>query len=162
MKQDAPDLSIGAASKPPGGMVDAGTQGNSYLANVAQFRRFLWDGAAPAQLRPQALALDNGLAAQLAGGDLSPDEAIELKADLLDVLEPSATRRGQLLLQWRERYLASQDGSAAGQRRTREGDRGREAAIVAAWQALPSEDRDAGELNEQLQALQRGGAMGGE
>jgi len=82
---------------------------------------------------------------------MEPWAALELKADLLDVLEPDPMRRRARLAEWwNARPLPSQVATTSGF--TAE-DRRRELMAVAEWQAQSSEDRDAGELEETLERL---------
>ncbi len=128
-----------------------------YGADVDRFYRLLWFEPNSAELRALARKLDRDLAAAVAGGAVDADDALLLKADLLDLLEPSPVRRGEWLMQWREQHLVRQDVQGATPGPRSDAERRREAAIVAQWQALPSEDRDAGELEEALEALRTPG-----
>jgi hypothetical protein len=129
----------------------------SFAAKMERFYELRWSDTHSAELQSLARALDRNLAATLASGETDPDDALLLKADLLDLLEPSATRRGELLAQWHERYLARSDADGAAASHRSEADRRREAAIVAKWQAQPSEERDPLELDEALEESRPGG-----
>ena len=128
-----------------------------FAAMMERFYELRWSDMYSAELQSLARALDRNLAATLASGETDRDDALLLKADLLDLLEPNSTRRGDLLAQWRERYLVRSDAGGAAANDRREADRQREAAIVAKWQAQPSEERDPGELEEALEASRPGG-----
>jgi hypothetical protein len=135
---------------------DEGAPRQDYASGVDRFYRALWSGADIPRLRSLASALDRGLEDSLLRGVVSAQDALVLKADLLDVLEPSRARRNEVLVQWRERHVDALAGPAAAGGGRTAADRIREAGVIAAWQALPPEDRDAGELEERLQALRRG------
>jgi hypothetical protein len=126
-----------------------------YGAAVRRFYGLLWFDPNNAELRALAPALDRDLAAAMAGGEVDGDDALLLKADLLDLLEHSPTRRGAALAQWREQHLVH--SGVPGPDPRNDADRRREAAIVAQWQALPSEERDAGELEEALEVSRKPG-----
>jgi hypothetical protein len=129
-----------------------------FVATMERFYELRWSDMHSPELQSLARVLDRHLAATLASDDIDRDDALLLKADLLDLLEPDATRRGELLARWRERHLASSDAGGAAPVRS-DADRRREAAIVARWQAQPSEERDPGELEEALEASRLGGRM---
>jgi pyruvate/2-oxoglutarate dehydrogenase complex dihydrolipoamide acyltransferase (E2) component len=137
-----------SAPSPRGAMSPA-----AYAQAIDRFEDLLADEPHPrgnAQLVRLARALDAGLSHQLARDGIDPGDAVLLKADLLDVLEPDAQRRGEQFIGWYRRFqrIAGDAPQAA--------DEPRYSAIIAAWQAQPSEDRDAGELQEQLEALRLG------
>lgn len=127
-----------------------------FVASMERFYELRWSDKYSAELQSLARVLDRDLATTLSGDEIDRDDALMLKADLLDLLEPSPTRRGDLLAQWRERYLTTSDAGGATDHRS-DADRRREAAIVAQWQAQPSEERDPGELEEALEASRLGG-----
>ena len=83
--------------------------------------------------------------------EIALPDALELMAELLDVLEPDQARRGVLLAQWREQKLATE---APSRPRDPELVR-REAEQVAAWQAMPAARRDARELERQIHQLRQ-------
>ena len=70
------------------------------------------------------------------------------KADLLDVLEPDPSKRRTQLLSWWREHPLKRDGPTVRPEAGR-----REEGVVLQWQALPSEDRDVGELEEMLDDL---------
>jgi len=128
-----------------------------YGTAVDRFYKLLWFEPEGAELRALARTLDRDLAAAVAGGAVDGGDALLLKADLLDLLEPSPVRRGEWLMQWREQHLVRSGVQGANPDARSDADRRREAAIVAQWQALPSEERDAGELEEALEASRKPG-----
>ena len=128
--------------------MSARMQRASFRSAFDRFEALRAQGAATAELSALARELDAGLSEQLATGGIDSGDALLLKADLLDVLEPAATRRGQLLAQWHQRHLPHEAPGAAHAPKT--------AQILAAWQAQASEDRDPGELQEELEAVRLG------
>ena len=93
-----------------------------------------------------------GLPSVLRTGAIDAGDALVLKADLLDVLELDPMRRRDRLLEWWSAHPLP--GRAPDPRNPPAAeDLRREQAAVAEWQAQRSEDRDAGELEEKLEAL---------
>lgn len=61
-------------------------------------------GGDAAELRGVAQIVDETLDTQLARGEVTPGEARDLKASVLQVIEPDAARRQALLAQWLQRH----------------------------------------------------------
>jgi len=125
----------------------------AYMAfkdRLAHFQAAREQGADSAELQTLARQLDAGLDAHLAQGDLGPAEAHALKGAVLQVLEPEAARRFERLSQWAQ-GLPAQTSAAASPRQ--EQHLQRQAAILAAWQALPPGQRNPGQLEADLEAL---------
>lgn len=120
----------------------------SALERYAQLRG---EGDTRAQLEEAARVLDAGIDARVDRNEMTLADGMELMAELLDVLESEPMRRGILLAQWREQKLAV----AAPLQPRDPGLAHREATQVAAWQARPAHERDARELEWQLQRLRQ-------
>ena len=121
----------------------------AYRKLLDRYTKLHFGGGTPAQLKEVARILDAGIDTRVERDEMDLVDALELMADLLDVLEPDAARRGALLAQWREQKLALLTPT---QPRDPEVVR-REAARVAAWQALPSSERDARDLEWELKQM---------
>lgn len=118
------------------------------------FDRLRWTGGDAALVRDLALRLDAGLPQQLAAGGVGLGSALELKAVLLEVLEPDAESRQASLLRWwsaQARSPAPAGADAAGLRGV--APPGEIASLLAAWQAQPADLRDGAELLERLQGV---------
>ena len=119
----------------------------------ARFDQLRWFGTDAAQLRTLAREIDAALPGALHAGDIDAGDALVLKADLLDALEPDPGRRRDRLAEWWTAHplpsQAHQPSHPAAADYWR-----RELAVLAEWQTQRSEDRDAGELEERLEALQ--------
>jgi hypothetical protein len=150
----APDTAAAVQSVPAGAEVDkALPPGTDDLrAAKARFDELLWFGRDPTQLRQLGRSLDAALPALLARGRINASDALLLKADLLDVIEPDPARRRVLLLRWwtdhplAERPAHLQDARHADTLRI-------EQSVLMRWQSQPSEDRDVGELKEALEGV---------
>jgi hypothetical protein len=94
--------------------------------------------------------VDAGLAQRLAGREVSAAEVRQLKAALLETLEPDAARR-TAALQAFDASLPAPAGPDPRQRAFQQ----QQAALVAAWQTRPAAERDAAALARQLDALRR-------
>lgn len=140
----------------------------AYLQFAARWQQFVERrsaGAGVAELKPIALALDQGLEARVRQRELGGAEARNVKSALLAVLEPDAAARERRLRDWLAGIEAAQRGAPASQaaqaaQQAAEDAQGREfarrqAEIVAAWRALPPERRDAAQLEADLEALRR-------
>jgi hypothetical protein len=81
----------------------------AYQRSVQQFRaeRLASSGASSPTLAALARRIDEGLDARIANGEVSGPEAQRLKAALLEVLEPDASRRAEALTAWRRDQLAA-------------------------------------------------------
>ena len=81
----------------------------AYQRSVQQFRaeRLAGAGASDPTLVALARRIDEGLDARIANGEVSGPEAQRLKAALLEVLEPDASRRAEALAAWRQAQLAA-------------------------------------------------------
>jgi hypothetical protein len=118
----------------------------------ARFDKLRWFGTNAAELAALALQMDAALPSVLQTGAIEPGDALVLKADLLDVLELDPTRRRDRLVDWWTAHPLPRQAPDAHHPAAAEYRR-RELAVLAAWQAQRSEDRDAGELEESLEAL---------
>lgn len=109
-------------------------------------------GADAATMEPLARRIDAGLAARIGRGEVSGPEALRLKAALLEVLEPDASRRAQALAAWRAEQLRAHP-PAADPRDARLA--AEQQALVARWraQAEPGTPPDA--LLAELDALRQ-------
>ncbi|MCI1191511.1 hypothetical protein MOJ79_06625 [Calidifontimicrobium sp. SYSU G02091] len=130
----------------------------AYLQFTAQWQAFLQRramGAIDDDLRALARTLDDGLGERLAQREMTAGEAAFVKAALLEVLQPDAAARDAALKAWRaEADAAARAAAPPPDAREAEFAR-RQAAIVAAWQALPPAQRDAQRLEAELEALRR-------
>ena len=81
----------------------------AYQRSVQQFRaeRLAGAGASDPTLVALARRIDEGLDARIANGEVSGPEAQRLKAALLEVLEPDASRRAEALAAWRQAQLTA-------------------------------------------------------
>lgn len=117
-----------------------------------RFDKLRWFGTNPGELAALARQMDATLPAAVRRGAIEPGDALVLKADLLDVLEPDPTRRRARLVEWWNAYpLAARVRDP--RRPAAAEDLRRELAALADWQAQRSEDRDAGELEEKLEEM---------
>jgi hypothetical protein len=130
----------------------------AYLQFTAQWQAFLQrraTGAIDDDLRALARTLDDGLGERLAQREMTAGEAAFVKAALLDVLQPDAAARDAALKAWRaEADAAARAAAPPPDAREAEFAR-RQAALVAAWQALPPAQRDAQRLEAELEALRQ-------
>lgn len=97
-----------------------------------------------------ARQVDAGLADRLARSEVSVPEARQLKAALLQTLQPDEAGRSAALQAFEAGLPASAGPSA--QEHAFQQD---QAALVAAWQAQPVAQRDPAALTRQLEALRR-------
>jgi len=107
------------------------------------------------ELQQLARVLDAGLPTRLQRQEVSLGEARLLKLAITQALEPDASRHDMQLAEWRaatEAVLAQSATTAAPDARAADYER-QQIAAVAAWQALPPNQRDAGQLEAQLDAL---------
>lgn len=123
----------------------------AYRSALERYAALRYGGGSPTQLQEVARILDAGIDARVDRNEIALPDALQLMAELLDVLEPDPARRGLLLAQWREQKLAT---AAPSRPRDPELVR-REAEQVAAWQALPAARRDARELERQIHQLRQ-------
>ena len=120
-----------------------------------RFDALRWSGGRSIELETIARRIDANLPLLLSKGAVDAGDALLWKADLLDVLEPDPSkRRTQLLSWWREHPLKRDGRNRSGPEAGR-----REEGVVLQWQALPSEDRDVGELQEMLDDLNSNSAL---
>ena len=120
-----------------------------YRNTLDRYAKLRYGGGTPAQLKEVARILDAGIDVRVDRDEMDLVDALELMAELLDVLEPDPARRGMLLAQWREQKLALARPS---QPRDPELVR-REAARVADWQAQPASERDARDLEWEIKEM---------
>lgn len=118
-----------------------------------QFQQRRAAGAPPSELQPLARALDAALDVRLQQREMAAAEAMQVKAALLDVLQPDASTHAAALRDWRERIAAAAPPAVA-DTPTAAFER-RQAEIVAAWRALPPAQRDEKRLEAELEALRR-------
>ena len=107
------------------------------------------------ELQQLARVLDAGLATRLQRQEVSLGEARLLKLAITQALEPDASRRDMQLAEWRaatEAVLAQSATTVASDAKAADYER-LQAAAVAAWQALPLNQRDSKQLESQLDAL---------
>ncbi len=132
-----------------------------FSARWQHYVRLRASGAPEAELLALARPLDAGLDAHLLQRELSGNEALAMKAALLETLEPDAATRAATLRAWRNSIDAAQRNAAsASAERARDDAQGqefqrRQAELVAAWRALPPAARDATRLEADLDALRR-------
>jgi hypothetical protein len=131
-----------------------------YADALERFRRLRGERADAASLRPLAQQLDQGLPDRLQRHELSVHDALRIKAAVLEVLVPDASRRQHELALWRQQQQQQQQQASALASGTEDAARNaefqrRQAALVAAWQALPPAQRDPRALEAQLEALRR-------
>lgn len=122
----------------------------AYRSALERYAALRYGGGSPTQLQEVARILDAGIDARVDRNEITLPDALELMAELLDVLEPDPARRGLLLAQWREQKLATAAPSPRDPELVR-----REAEQVAAWQAMPAAQRDARALERQIHQLQQ-------
>lgn len=86
----------------------------AYQRTVQQFRaeRQAHQGSPTPTLLALAREIDAGLDVRLARGEMSGPEAQHVKAGLLEVLQPDASRRAGELAAWREAQLAARPRQA--------------------------------------------------
>lgn len=134
--------------------------GAQELRRLAAYYRFA-DGAdrfrdararAPGDPQTTALArtLDATLDERLRQGEVSAPEARLFKIALLEQLESDPVERQRKLAEWQQQQEASHHAAASSHEQEF---LQRQAALVAAWQALPPAQRDPKQLHDQLQAL---------
>lgn len=126
----------------------------AYMAfkdRLARFHAAREQASGGPELQALAQQLDAELQTHLAQGDLSPAEAHALKGAVLQVLEPDTDRRFERLAQWAQQQQAQ--GPAVATSPRQEQHTQRQAAILAAWQALPPAQRDPRQLQADLEAL---------
>lgn len=122
----------------------------AFADRLDRFRAGRAEGRSAAQVA-LAQSLDAGLDARLRERELSAGEARLIKIAVLDVLLDDDVQRGEALGRW-EASLAAPAPDPA--RAAAEADfQRRQAAIVAAWRALPAAERDPRALERDLQAL---------
>jgi hypothetical protein len=125
----------------------------AYMAfkdRLARFQAAREQASEGPELQALAQQLDADLPTHLAQGDLSPAEAHALKGAVLQVLEPDTDRRFERLAQWAQQQP---QGPAVATSPRQEQHTQRQAAILAAWQALPPAQRNPRQLQADLEAL---------
>lgn len=146
---DAGSLASGTGSR----QAERPLRGDDYRALMEKFDAGVRKNIGDPQLKRLAASLDQGLDEQLDAMVVEPGEALMLKADILDVLEPNRNARGPALLAWmRAQPIFQVPVGEPGEAHVEEYKRGEE-AIVMAWQALPPLQRDPEELESQLDRL---------
>jgi hypothetical protein len=123
----------------------------AYMAfkdRLARFHAARDQASDGAELQALAQQLDAELPTHLAQGDLSLAEAHALKGAVLQVLEPDTDRRFERLAQWAQQQGPAVAGSPRQEQYTQQ-----QAAILATWQALPTEQRNPRQLQADLEAL---------
>lgn len=126
-----------------------------YMNAAQRFRALQAVAQHGPELQQLARVLDAGLATRLQRQEVSLGEARLLKLAITQALEPDASRRDRQLAEWRaatEAVLAQSATTVAPDARAADYER-QQAAAVAAWQALPPNQRDAEQLESQLDAL---------
>lgn len=107
-----------------------------------------------AELQALARKLDGDLETRMANAEMTAAEAVAIKTTLLDQLEPDAARRAAQLDQWVRQHAGTT--TPVGHDTQREAQyKQQEAVILAAWQALPPEQRNPRQLESQLDALRQ-------
>jgi hypothetical protein len=123
----------------------------AYQDTLQRFRALRTSQPDAPALQPLALQLQQGLPDRLRRNELSVDEAQLVELAALQVLQPDDAARQQALQQWRASLPAQSVAPAVAARDAQfQHD---QAALVAAWQALPAARRDPALLKQQLQAL---------
>lgn len=126
-----------------------------YMNAAQRFQALQASAHAGSELQQLARLLDAGLPTRLQRNEVSLGEARLLKLAITHVLEADASQREVQLTEWRAAtaaVLAQVATSNAPD--TRGADyANQQAAAVAAWQALPSNQRDPKQLESQLDAL---------
>ena len=126
-----------------------------YMNAAQRFQALQASAHGGAELQQLARLLDAGLPTRLQRQEVSLGEARLLKLAITQALEPDASQREVQLAEWRATtaaVLAQVATSTAAD--TRGADyANQQAAVVAAWQALPSNQRDPKRLESQLDAL---------
>jgi hypothetical protein len=125
---------------------------DNFEAARARFDDLRWFGEDQQRLIEQARQAEAELPALVAQGHVRPGEALLLKADLLEVLQPDPNRRREALLRWWAEHPLPRPMPAVNRSQWAEVLR-REEAAVAEWQTQPSVDRDLRDLDERLQQL---------
>ncbi len=123
----------------------------AYRRALERYVELRYGGGSPTELQEAARILDAGIDARVDGNEIALADGMELMAELLDVLEPEPARRGALLAQWREQRLERLTLSAPRDPKLVR----LEAEQVAAWQAMPAAQRDARELERQIQQVKQ-------
>ena len=126
-----------------------------YMNAAQRFQALQASAHGGAELQQLARLLDAGLPTRLQRQEVSLGEARLLKVAITQALEPDASRREVQLAEWRATTAAVLAQVAMS---TTPDVRGadyanQQAAVVAAWQALPSNQRDPKQLESQLDAL---------
>ena len=126
-----------------------------YMNAAQRFQALQASAHGGAELQQLARLLDAGLPTRLQRQEVSLGEARLLKLAITQALEPDASQREVQLAEWRATtaaVLAQVATSTAAD--TRGADyANQQAAVVAAWQALPSNQRDPKQLESQLDTL---------
>ena len=126
-----------------------------YMNAAQRFQALQASAHGGAELQQLARVLDAGLPTRLQRQEVSLGEARLLKVAITQALEPDASQREVQLAEWRATtaaLLAQVATSTAPD--TRGADyANQQAAVVAAWQALPSNQRDPKQLESRLDAL---------
>jgi hypothetical protein len=128
------------------------------LAHFQTLRAQAKSSAPSDDLRTLAAQLSDALDARMANAEVSGGEAQLIKISLLEVLQPDAAQRNLALRAWQQEQeqqrLARRDASADAAAQAREAAFQREqAATIAAWSALPEQQRSEQQLEAQLEAL---------
>ena len=124
-----------------------------YRALMAEWEAALQRGSGAAELRPVAEELAASLDAQLEHDALAADDALLLKARLLDVLEANAGLRGPAFAAWVMQQPAVQLPIGAPASARVLDFRQREGVLLAAWQSQPAALRRVAALQSQLDDL---------
>lgn len=130
----------------------------AYRARLERYRVLQTQGAVgQGMARELAPALLDGLPARVARGEVTAAEALRLQDSLLATLWPDGTARDMRRAIERQRLRDAApplpDMRAQAERDARF--QREQAAIVAAWQALPAQDRDRRRLEADIDALRR-------
>ena len=126
-----------------------------YMNAAQRFQTLQASAHGGAELQQLARLLDAGLSTRLQRQEVSLGEARLLKVAIIQALEADASQREVKLAEWRATTAAVLAQVATS---TAPDPRGadyanQQAAVVAAWQALPSNQRDPKQLESQLDAL---------
>lgn len=123
-----------------------------FKAARARLDELRWFGEDRAALVEHARSAERQLPMMLGRGSVDAADALLLKADLLEILEPDERRRiDQLTAWWAEHPIARPPNLVKGYRDDQALER--ERALVLAWQTQPSVDRDVRDLEGQLRQL---------
>ena len=127
----------------------------NYMNAAQRFRSLQAAAHSGPELQQLARLLDAGLPTRLQRQEVSLGEARLLKVAITQALEPDASQREVQLAEWRATTAAVLAQMATSTPPDLRGAdyANQQAAAVAAWQALPANQRDPNQLESQLDAL---------